>query len=118
MRKNLILISIALFACMSLPILATNRFVRAQTPPPLPFQYAVKFICGPSPTGRFQVLARGNYFTGINIHNPLVGSVSFRKKLAIATPDEELLLPGFQIWNFRPTEHWTSVVAISRSSWV
>lgn len=95
MRKNLILISIALFAFTSLPVLTTNQFAQAQTPPPLPFQYAVKFICGPAPTGRFQVMASGNYFTAINIHNPLVGSVSFRKKLAIDTPGEESFVTRF-----------------------
>jgi CARDB protein len=96
MRKNPILGSILLLASISLPLLpTTNQFVRAQTPPPLPFQYAVKFICGTSPTGQFQVVARGTYFTAINIHNPLVGKVNFRKKLAIATPGEELFVTRF-----------------------
>jgi len=55
----------------------------------------VKFICGASPSGEFQVLARGTYFTAINIHNPLVGTVKFRKKLAIATPGEEFFVTPF-----------------------
>jgi hypothetical protein len=82
-----------LLATISPTIVPTaNQSARAQTPPPLPFQYVVKFICGTSPAGRFQVLARGRYFTSINLHNPLVETVRFRKKIALATPGEELFV--------------------------
>src|SRR4029434_10970968 len=70
MRKTVLLVT----AFLSIT-LAANRPVRAQEPSPFQFQYAVKFICGTSPAGRFQVLARGTYLTSINIHNPLVGNV-------------------------------------------
>src|SRR5262245_34246500 len=50
------------------------------------FQYAVKFVCGRSDGG---VLARGNYFTAVNVHNPNAAPVSFRKKFAVALPNEQ-----------------------------
>jgi hypothetical protein len=49
------------------------------------FQYAVKFVCGKSP-GR--VVAPGEYFTAINVHNPNERGFRFRKKFAIALPGE------------------------------
>ena len=57
---------------------------RAQAP--LPFQYAVKFVCGKSP-GR--IVAPGAYFTAINVHNPNEKPAGFRKKVAIALPEEK-----------------------------
>lgn len=96
MRRNLLPASIVLLATISPAVFPTaDRSARAQTPPPLPFQYAVKFICETSPTGRFQVLARGRYFTSINLHNPLVETVRFRKKIALATPGEDLFVTRF-----------------------
>jgi hypothetical protein len=50
------------------------------------FQYAVKFVCGKS-DGR--VVAPGNYWTAINVHNPMYETVKFRKKVAIAFPREK-----------------------------
>jgi hypothetical protein len=50
------------------------------------YQYAVKVVCGKS-DGR--VVAPGQYFTAINIHNPTSGAVSFRKKFVAAFPDEK-----------------------------
>ena len=50
------------------------------------FQYAAKFVCGKS-DGR--VLAPGTYFTAINVHNPGEQDVVFRKKVAIALPNEK-----------------------------
>lgn len=96
MRKSFLLASIAVLAITFLSIFpATTQPVRAQEPSPLPFQYAVKFICGTSPSGKLQVVARGTYLTSINIHNPLTGSVGFRKKIVIATPGIDLIIKPF-----------------------
>ncbi len=53
------------------------------------YQYAVKLICGR--VGRRDpevVVARGTYFTSINIHNPTDGIVPFQYKVAIALPSK------------------------------
>jgi hypothetical protein len=50
------------------------------------FQYAAKFVCGKS-DGR--VVAPGNYWTAINVHNPESERVRFRKKVAIGLPSEK-----------------------------
>ena len=51
------------------------------------FEYAVKFVCGKTDT---RVVAPGEYFTAINVHNPNDDKpVSFRKKFAIALPSEK-----------------------------
>ena len=69
---------------------ASDHDVHAQTPPPFPFQYTAEFMCGRSPSrGAPQVLARGTYFTTINVHNPLAEKVELRKKFAIPRPDDE-----------------------------
>lgn len=47
------------------------------------YEYTAKVICGES-DGR--VLARGQYRTAVNIHNPNVFPVVFRKKVAVAYP--------------------------------
>ena len=49
-------------------------------------QYAVKFICGKSPG---DILAPGDYFTAINVHNPNSGDIELRKKFAVALPRQE-----------------------------
>jgi hypothetical protein len=51
------------------------------------FQYAVKFVCGQSDDG--QVVAPGEYWTAINVHNPATRGVEFTKKVAVALPGEE-----------------------------
>ena len=61
--------------------------------PPHPVrQYAVKFVCGKASeaqTARFD-FAQGSYYTTINVHNPaLSGGLEFRKKFALALPDEK-----------------------------
>ena len=91
MRRNYPLIAIALVLTTSLFIFpAANQPVKAQTAQPLPFQYAVKFICGKSSSrGEPEIVARGTYFTAINVHNPLVEKVEFRKKFAIPIPGED-----------------------------
>jgi hypothetical protein len=58
--------------------------VLAQQPAPA-FQYAVKFICGKAAG---DVVAPGQYFTAINVHNPADQAISFSKKFAIALPSE------------------------------
>ena len=53
---------------------------------PAVFQYAVKFVCGKSET---VMVARGLYFTAINVHNPAMKGIEFRKKFAIALPGQK-----------------------------
>jgi hypothetical protein len=54
------------------------------------FQYAVKFICG---TSQGDVVAPGVYYTAINVHNPTNTEVGFRKKFAVALPNERSARP-------------------------
>ncbi len=49
------------------------------------FEYAAKFICGKSPG---KIAAPGTYFTTINVHNPAYFGVVFKKKFAVALPEE------------------------------
>lgn len=58
---------------------------RAPTPPPVN-QYAVKFICGSPGPSAAPVVAPGNYFTAINVHNPDYTRTGFRTKVALALP--------------------------------
>lgn len=59
-------------------------------PPPTGFEYAVKFICGATPQQNQQpVVARGAYYTAINVHNPSKENIDFTKKFAIALPGEK-----------------------------
>lgn len=51
-----------------------------------PLQYAVKFICG-KPDG--DSAATGEYLTSIDVHNPQLVPLAFRKKFAIALPNEK-----------------------------
>jgi hypothetical protein len=51
-------------------------------------QYAAKFVCGRSDG---PVVAPGQYFTAINVHNPTYKPVKFRMKVAVALPG---LQPG------------------------
>lgn len=50
------------------------------------FQYAVKVVCGKSDGS---VVAPGQYWTAINVHNPTYRRIRFRKKVAVALPHEE-----------------------------
>jgi hypothetical protein len=59
------------------------------TPPATGFEYAVKFICGATPATNPGLVARGVYFTAINVHYPGKDSVEFTKKFAIALPGEK-----------------------------
>ncbi|HEY6249277.1 MAG TPA: hypothetical protein VI685_04915 [Candidatus Angelobacter sp.] len=58
----------------------------SDAPAQLGFEYAVKFVCG-SP--QVPVVAPGEYFTAINVHNPSLKPVGFQKKIAIALPGEK-----------------------------
>lgn len=50
------------------------------------YQYAAKFVCGkPGP----RVVAPGEYFSAINVHNPHEWPVKLRKKVAVALPGEK-----------------------------
>jgi hypothetical protein len=54
-------------------------------------QYAVKFVCGkaaPTPAGPPPV-AVGYYSTDINVHSPNSGTIQFRKKFAVALPNQK-----------------------------
>jgi hypothetical protein len=61
-------------------------------PPPKGFEYAAKFICGVAGPAKGVVdpgvVARGAYFTAINVHNP-GKDIEFTKKIAIALPSEK-----------------------------
>ena len=48
-------------------------------------QYAVKFVCGKSDG---TVVAPGEYWTAINVHNPTPLPVKFKKKFAVGFPSE------------------------------
>ena len=50
------------------------------------FQYAVKVVLGKSDG---EVVAPGEYWTAINVHNPTYTTVKFRKKIAIGLPSEQ-----------------------------
>jgi hypothetical protein len=51
------------------------------------FMYPVKFVCGKASNER--VVARGEYFTAINVNNPNDNTAGFKKKVAIALPREK-----------------------------
>jgi hypothetical protein len=50
------------------------------------YQYAVKFVCGKSDGG---VVAPGQYWTAINVHNPTGRGIRFQKRIAVALPSEQ-----------------------------
>jgi hypothetical protein len=66
------------------PFFLTASTAAAQEPKG--FEYAVKFVCGKSDE---RVVAPGEYFTAINVHNPNAGVLAFKKKFAIALPGEK-----------------------------
>ena len=48
-------------------------------------QYAVKFLCGKAPgADTAAVVAPGQYFTAVNVHNPGRTGIAFIKKVALA----------------------------------
>ena len=50
------------------------------------FRYVVKFVCGKSDGS---VVAPGQYWTAINVHNPTPTRVFFRKRISVALPWEK-----------------------------
>src|SRR5260370_15182070 len=73
---------------MLLIVAASGVFVgrRAEAQPPTGFQYAAKFVIGQS---NGDILAKGQYFTAVNVHNPTQQTVTFRKKFAVALPGDK-----------------------------
>jgi len=51
------------------------------------YQYVVKFVCGRAASA--SVVAPGQYFTAINVHNPNEEGFEFRKRFSIALPGEK-----------------------------
>src|SRR4051794_10112377 len=49
-------------------------------------QYSAKFVIG---TSNGEVLAPGQYFTAINVHNPSGQAITIRKRFVIALPSEK-----------------------------
>ncbi len=51
------------------------------------FEYAAKFVCG---TSDGKVVAPGEYWTAVNVHNPALKEdhFEFRKKFVVAPPGE------------------------------
>ena len=78
--KKFVLIGLCLLIAL---ILVPSATVAQETPT---FQYAVKFMCGKS---NGEVVAPGMYWTAINVHNPTDIKIVFRKKFAIALPNEK-----------------------------
>ena len=73
-------------------LLLSSGSASSQQPSPAPqgFEYAAKFICGPVTGQRTPgVVAPGQYFTAINVHNPSNENFEFVKKIAIALPGEK-----------------------------
>ena len=53
---------------------------------PAAIEYAVKFVCGRAEKAP---VAAGFYFTDINVHNPNTAAVEFKKKFAVALPNQK-----------------------------
>lgn len=71
---------------MLMILLTTPFLVSISAAQKTPFQYAVKFVCGKS-DGR--MVAPGQYFTVVNVHNPGPEGIRFFKKFAIAMPEQK-----------------------------
>ncbi len=80
------------FLFIGTTLLTINPSSQAQPVPSLALegraknnQYAVKFLCGKAPGGdAAAVVAPGQYFTAVNVHNPARTGVGFIKKVALA----------------------------------
>jgi hypothetical protein len=77
----------ALSCALSSPLAFASTAAAQDT---LAVEYAVKFICGRTPTARTP-LAPGDYFTAINVHNPGQRGVAFRWKLALTRQDTVII---------------------------
>jgi hypothetical protein len=56
---------------------------------PAPVEYAVKFVCGRAVQDRTTSVATGFYYTDINVHNPNTAGIEFKKKFAVALPNQK-----------------------------
>ncbi len=56
---------------------------------PVAVEYAVKFVCGRAVQDKTTSVAPGFYFTDINVHNPNTAGVEFKKKFAVALPNQK-----------------------------
>lgn len=54
-------------------------------------QYAVKIVCGKGEPGGDLggIVAPGQYFTAVNVHNPGMKDIALRKKIALAFPNQK-----------------------------
>jgi hypothetical protein len=68
---------------ISLPAGRVHAHYQSQFAEGASFQYAAKVVCGKSAG---DVVARGVYFTAINVHNPSRTTVRLRWKVAVARP--------------------------------
>ena len=66
--------------------LIIRTWVTGNSPPPMAYEYAAKFVCGKS-TG--EVLPLGTFFTAVNVRNPGDEPISFTKRFAVALPAEK-----------------------------
>lgn len=71
---------------MLVPGAATAQPAPQPTGPAQPLEYAAKFVCGVASgeNGRYPMMADGNYFTAVNIHNPGPRRVQVSYKIALA----------------------------------
>jgi hypothetical protein len=70
---------------LALTLLSTAISTNAQRPVTIQM-YAAKFVCGKSDN---RIVAPGEYFTAINVHNPSVTTRAvYIKRFAIALPEE------------------------------
>ncbi len=60
------------------------------------FKYAVKFLCGNAGSG---LVARGRYFTVINVHTPTEDQIEFEKKFALPGQEPEQAGPISNIFS-------------------
>jgi len=77
-----------LLAFLILLLSAYSSAVQADEPQPLPMEYRAKFVCGKT-NPDVKPLAPGNYFTSINIHNPIEDKpekrIAFDMKIVVDT---------------------------------
>ncbi len=78
---------VTLWSVLFIPALSFGQRI----PEPVRFQYPVKFICALPGVDTTGAVVPGAYATAINIHNPTSDTVVFRKKFALALPND---VPG------------------------
>src|SRR6266849_3298759 len=92
MKRILIVIAMTVFVAGTAGVVAQRTAGRASpAPPPAPFNYAAKFVCGEfdkfsdpvNPAVPEGPVKPGNYQTAINVHNPNSILVGLRKKAVL-----------------------------------